>query len=74
MEFATKQVSLGDYKGFQGRGNASQNAYKHNAFLMILSAFLPNGLQNDQETTGFIRVRVLGFAVCEIASFPKGFK
>ena len=46
-------------------------AYKHNAIPMILGAFLPNGLQNDQETPCFIRVPVVIFAVCEITSFPK---
>ena len=41
---------------------------------LCLSAFLPNGLQNDEETTGFIRVRGLVFAVCEMTSFPKELK
>ena len=61
-------------KGFQRLGCASQKAYKHNGFPLILSAFWRNGLQNDQETTVFIRVRGLVLAVCEIASFPKEYE
>ena len=52
----------------------SWNAYKHNAFLMLLSAFLRIWLRNDQETTGFIRVWWLGFPVAQNISFPKGFQ
>ena len=51
----------------------SWNAYKHNAFLMLLSAFLRIWLRNDQETTGFIRVPWLHFAVTPCTSFPNGF-
>ena len=54
-----KQVSPRNMKGFQHLECASQNTYKHNGFPMILNAFMQRGLQNDQETTGFIRVRGL---------------
>ena len=61
-------------KGCQHLGCASQNAYKHIGFLMILSAFSRKVVQNEQETIGFIRVRILDFAVCGIASFPQEYE
>ena len=39
-----------------------------------LSAFSQKGFQDDHETNGFIRVRILYVAVCEIASCPKEYE
>ena len=41
-------VFLRDFKLFQHRERASQNAYKRNAYLMNLVTFLRNVLQNVQ--------------------------
>ena len=71
MQCAKKQGLLRNMKGFQHLECALQNAYKRNGFPMILSAFLRKWLQNDQETTGFIRVRRGDFAVCEKQVSPR---
>ena len=60
-------------KGLQHRKNASQNGYKHNAFLMILSAFWQKWLQNHQETTSFIRVSCMHFAATQNVTFSNEF-
>ena len=70
MQLARKQVPPSDFKGLQDRGGASQNAYKHNAFLMIPSAFSRIARGNGESTTGFIRVRRLYCGACEKAGFP----
>ena len=41
---------------------------------MILSDFSWKWLQNDEETTGFIRVPWLHFAVTQSTCFPMNFK
>ena len=71
LQCARKHVFPRNMRSFQHLEGVSHNAYKHNGFPMILTAYLRKGLQNDQETTGFIRVRRLDFAVCEKTSFPK---
>ncbi len=40
-------VFLINFKVFEHRKNASRNTYKRNTFLMILSTFSWNWLQND---------------------------
>ena len=74
MQCAKRQVPPRNMKGFQHLGCASQNAYKHNDFPMTLTAVLRNELQNDQETTSFVRVWELDFAVCEFTSVPKEYE
>ena len=59
---------------FEERDSAPRNAYKHNAFLMNLGVFLRKVLQNHQETTGFIRVPRLHFAVSGNARFPQEYE
>ena len=44
------------FDDLQCRKTQSTFTDKHNAFLMILSAVSRKWLQNDQDTTGFIRV------------------
>jgi len=61
-------------KGFQHLESASRNAYKRNGFPMILGIFVRKVRQNDQETRGFIRVRMCYFTVCEILRFPKEYE
>ena len=70
MQFATKQLFPRNIKGFQERGSASQNAYKHNAFLMNLVSFRARGSKssiNDRfykgSETGFCSLRESKFSL-----------
>ena len=47
MQLARKQVFPSNFKGLLDRGGASQNVYKHNAFLTIPCVFSRIARKND---------------------------